>query len=71
MSLAGVCIPSGSWNSLLDVLPVGTKACLALSFVVPTCNVVPLSAMADGMEPLRTPRLRWLLPFVVLDSALA
>ena len=56
MSLAGVRVPSGSWNTLVDGLPVGMKACLELSFVVPTCDVVPLSAMADGMEPLRTPR---------------
>ena len=51
MSLAGVRVPSGSWNTLVDGLPVGMKACLELSFVVPTCDIVPLSAMADGMEP--------------------
>ena len=45
-----------SLDTLVDGLPVGMKACLELSFVVPTCDVAPLSAMADGMEPLRTLR---------------
>ena len=56
MLLAGVRVPLGSWNTLVDGLPVGIKACLELSFVVPTCDVAPLSTMVDGMEPSRTPR---------------
>ena len=56
MSLAGVRILSGSWNTLVDGLPVGMKACLELSFLVPKCDVAPLSATADGMELSRTPR---------------
>ena len=56
MSLAGVRVPSGSWNTLVDGLPVGTTACLELSFLVTTYDVAPLSATADGMEPPRTPR---------------
>ena len=54
MLFTGVRVPSGSWNTLLDGLPVGMNACLMLSFIVPTCDVAPLLAMADGMEPLRT-----------------
>ena len=38
ISLAGVCVPSGSWNTLVDGLPVGMKACLELSFVVAVGN---------------------------------
>jgi hypothetical protein len=49
-------IPLGSWNTLVDGLPVGMKACLELSFLVPRCDVAPLLATANGMEPLRTPR---------------
>ncbi len=45
---------------LWDGCPVGMKACCALSFVVPMWDIVPLSAMADQIEPLRTPCLIWL-----------
>ena len=58
MSLAGVCVLLVSCNTLFDGLPVGMKACLELSFVVPMWDVAPLLAMSDGMEPLRT--LRWI-----------
>ena len=68
MLLAGVRVPSGSWNTLVDCLPVGTKAWL--SFIVPTWEVAPLSAMADGMEPLRTPCRISQSKFVVSDNAL-
>ena len=54
MSLAGVCVPSGSRKTLLEGLPVGMKACSAWSRMVPTCDVAPLSAMADGIDPFRT-----------------
>jgi hypothetical protein len=55
MALAAVRALLGSWNILCDGWVVGTKACLALSAMVPTWDVAPLSAIAEGMDPLRTP----------------
>jgi hypothetical protein len=34
---------------------VGMKAFLRLSFVVPTLEIAPMSATAEGMKPLQTP----------------
>jgi hypothetical protein len=51
--LAAILVPSGSWKIFLDVHTVGVKgSCLVL-----TWEVAALSAMMDGIEPLRTPFL--------------
>ena len=70
MLLAGVCVPLCSWNTLFDGLPVGMKACWELSFVVPTWDVAPLLAMADGIEPLRTWRWISCVQFVMSHKTL-
>ncbi len=53
MVLAAVLVPSGSWKIFLDVHPIGMNG----SCLVPTWEVVALSATMDGIEPLRTPFL--------------
>ena len=53
--LAGFLVPLGNSKTLWDLLQVGMNALLYASSAVPTCEVAPLSAMADGIEPLRTP----------------
>ncbi len=55
ISLAGFLVPLGNSKTLWDLLPVGMNAPLYASNAVPTCEVAPLSAMADGIEPLWTP----------------
>ncbi len=50
-SVALVLVPSGRWNILVDVLPVA----MCGSVIVPTLEVAPLSARADGMVLLSTP----------------
>jgi hypothetical protein len=52
-------------KALSGFRPVATNAFLALSLVVPTFDVAPLSAMAEGMDPLRTPSLILLLLFTL------
>jgi hypothetical protein len=47
--------PLGMQKALSNFCPVATNAFLALSLVVPMFDVTPLSAMAEGMDPLRTP----------------
>ncbi len=49
--MALVHVPLGRWNILVDVQPVAMCGLVA----VPTLEVAPLSAMADGMVPLSTP----------------
>jgi hypothetical protein len=51
MVLAAVLVSSGSWKIFSDVRPVGMNG----SCLVPTWEVAALSAMMDGIEPLRTP----------------
>ena len=51
MSLASSTLPLGMRNALSDRRPVVTNAFLFLSRVVPTLDVAPLSAMAEGMDP--------------------
>jgi hypothetical protein len=51
-------------KALSDFHPVATNAFLALSLVVPTFDVALLSAMAEGMDPLRTPSFLLLLLFI-------
>ena len=53
--LAGFLVPLGDSKTLWDLRPVGMNAHLFASITMPTCDVVPLSAMADGIEPLRIP----------------
>ena len=48
-------VPSGNLKTLWDLLPGDMNAPLYATSAVPTCEVAPLSAMADGIEPLRTP----------------
>jgi hypothetical protein len=50
-------------KALSDFRPVATNAFLALSLVVPMFDVSPLSAMAEGMDPSRTPSFISLLLF--------
>jgi hypothetical protein len=50
-------------KALSDFRPVATKAFLALSLVVPMFDVALLSAMAEGMDPLRIPSFISLLLF--------
>ena len=50
-SVALALVPSGRWNILVDVLPVA----MCGSVIVPTLEVAPLLATADGMVPLSTP----------------
>jgi hypothetical protein len=53
-------------KALSDFRPVATNAFFALSLVVPTFDVAPLSAMAEGMDPSRTPSFTLLLLFTFL-----
>ncbi len=55
MGSAAFLVLLGSWDNLLDVLPVGMNK--ALSFFALTFDVAAPSATMDGMEPLRTPFL--------------
>ncbi len=55
MSLASSTSPLSMRNALSECCPVATNSFLFLSLLVPTLKVSPLSAMAEGMEPLRTP----------------
>jgi hypothetical protein len=48
---------------LSDFRPVATNAFLALSFVVLTFDVAPLSLTAEGMDPSRTPSFILLMLF--------
>jgi hypothetical protein len=57
--------PLGMRKALSDFRPVATNAFLALSLVVLTFDVALLSAMAEGMDPLRTPSLILLLLFTL------
>ncbi len=50
MVLAAVLVRLGSWKIFLDVRPIGMNG----SCLVPTWEVAALSAMMDGIEPLRT-----------------
>ncbi len=54
MSSTDSSAPLGILNVLSDFLPVLMK-CL-LSLLVPMLDVAPLSAAADGMDPLSIPR---------------
>jgi hypothetical protein len=54
MSLASSTSLLGMRNALADCRPVATNAFLFLSLFVPTLDVAPLSAMAEGMVPSRT-----------------
>ena len=54
-SLASSTSPLGMRNALSDCRPVATNAFRFLSLFVPTLDVAPLSAMAEGMVPSRTP----------------
>ncbi len=54
-SVATSTVPLGMWKALMDCRPVGMKAFLHLSFVVPMLEVAPVSTTAEGMEPSRTP----------------
>jgi hypothetical protein len=53
----------GHAEGLVRLLSCCDKCFLALSLVVPTFDVAPLSAMAEGMDPSRTPSLISLLLF--------
>jgi hypothetical protein len=50
-------------KALSDFCPVATNAFLALSLIVLTFDVTTLSAMAEGMDPSRTPSFISLLLF--------
>jgi hypothetical protein len=51
----------GMQKTLPNSRPVGMKAFLSLSFWVTTIEVAPLSVMAEGMDPLRTPSMELLM----------
>jgi hypothetical protein len=53
--------PLGMQKILSDSHPVAMKVFLSLSFWVPMPEVAPLSAMAEGMDPLRIPSLKSLM----------
>jgi hypothetical protein len=57
MSLVSSTLPLGMQKALLDFRPVGAKAFLFPSLFVPTLDVAPLSATAEGIDPSRTPFL--------------
>lgn len=65
--------PLGMWKILSDDCPILTK--YLLSCFVPTLEVAPLSAAADGIEPSRTPHQRvsssWRYGVVMLLADLA
>jgi hypothetical protein len=50
-------------KALSDFRPVASNAFVALSLVVPTFDVSPLSAMAEGMDQSRTPSFILLMLF--------
>jgi hypothetical protein len=52
-------------KALSNFCPVAMNAFLALSLVVPTFDVAPLSAMVEGMDPSRTPSFIFLLLFTL------
>jgi hypothetical protein len=56
-------------KALSNFCPVATNAFLALSLVVPTFDVAPLSAMAEGMDPLSTHSFILLLLFTLFCSS--
>jgi len=47
------------WNDFVECRLVGTNAFLLRSHVVPTLDVAPVPAMAEGIVPSRTPALIW------------
>jgi hypothetical protein len=55
MCVAGSIAPFGMWNALVEWRLVGTNALLLRSRVVPTLDVAPVSAMADGIVPSQIP----------------
>ncbi len=55
MSFASSTWPVSMQKALSDFCPVATNAFLALSLVVPMFDVAPLSVMAEGMDPSRSP----------------
>jgi hypothetical protein len=57
--------PLGMRKALSNFRPVATNAFLALSLVVPTFHVAPVSAMAEGMDSSRTPSFILLLLFTL------
>ena len=54
-AIASSNVPLGMWKVLLNHCPVGTKACLFLSFMVPTLDVAAVLATTEGMDPSFTP----------------
>jgi hypothetical protein len=64
MVSAVLLVPSGSWNTLSDTLPVGMNK--ALSFSTLMFDVAALSATMDGTEPLRTPFLMFILDILLM-----
>jgi hypothetical protein len=69
MSFASSTWPLGMRKALSNFLSVATNAFLALSLVVPTFGVAPLSAMAEGMDLLRTPSFISLLLYTLFCSS--
>ncbi len=59
----------GMRKALSDFRLVATNAFLALSLVVPTFDVAPLSAMAEEMDPSRTPSFSSLLLYALFFSS--
>jgi hypothetical protein len=68
MSFASSTWLLGMRKALSNFHPVATNAFLALSLVVPMFDVAPLSAMAEGMDPLRNPSFILLLLFTLFCS---
>jgi hypothetical protein len=56
-------------KALSNFCPVATNAFLALSLFVPMFDDAPLSAMAEGMDPLRAPSFILLLLFTLFCSS--
>jgi hypothetical protein len=56
-------------KALSDLRHVATNAFLALSLVVLMFDVAPLSAMAEGMDPSRTPSFILLLSYTLFCSS--
>jgi hypothetical protein len=63
MSFASSTWPLGMRKALSNFRPVATNAFLALSLVVLTFDITPLSAMAEGMDLSRNPSFILLLLF--------
>jgi hypothetical protein len=59
----------GMQKALSNFCPVATNAFLALSLVVPTFDVAPLSVIVEGMDPLRTPSFILLLLYTLFCSS--